>query len=403
MTSNHKNNYTAFALCMISYLLGGTVSTLMSASLPVAIPELMGGNVSDARLGEVGAYISAIFLYGWMFGGLLFGIISDRIGRKKVLIFVTALYGLATLLTVFVTNWYVLMGYRFLTGMGVGGVLLIATVYISEIWAVKTRPIILGILAVAFPIGIVTSGGLTVLFSNWRESFWLGLIPLLVSGLMVIFLPESTQWTHVEKTKKVSYSTIFNPLYRKNLVNGSLIFGSVLIGLWGIFSWIPTWVQTLLPTGQNGQQERGITMMLLGIGGIIGGIFSGYLIKYLGSRKTLIITFSGCILACLLLFLTNQTFSKIIYLETAFLSLFFGISQGALSSYIPDLFPTIIRATASGFCFNFGRFFTATAVFFVGSLVAILGGFSNALLSFSFAFLIALATAFFSKPNTAAS
>jgi MFS family permease len=394
---NHKDNYIAFALCMITYLFGGTVSTLMSASLPVAIPELLGGNVSEARLGEVGAYISAIFIYGWMFGGLLFGIISDRIGRKKVLIFVTLLYGIATLLTVFVQNWYLLMGYRFLTGMGVGGVLLIATVYISEIWAEKTRPIALGILAVAFPIGIVTTGGLTVSFSSWRESFWLGLIPIIAAILMIFLLPESEKWNNLEKSKKVSYSTIFEPIYRKNLITGSLIFGSVLIGLWGIFSWIPTWVQTLLPAGQNGQQERGLTMMLLGSGGILGGILSGFLIKYLGSRKTLIITFLGCILACCILFLTNTTFSKIIYLETAFLSLFFGISQGSLSSYIPNLFPTIIRATASGFCFNIGRFFTATAVFFVGSMVAFFGGFSHALLSFSLVFLIALITAYLSK------
>ena len=382
---------------MITYLFGGTVSTLMSASLPVAVPELLGGNVSEARLGEVGAYISAVFIYGWMFGGLLFGIVSDRIGRKKVLIFVTLLYGIATLLTVFVQNWYVLMAYRFITGMGVGGVLLIATVYISEIWAEKTRPIALGILAVAFPIGIVTTGGLTVSFSSWRESFWLGLIPISVAILMLFLLPESTQWTQIEKSKKVSYSTIFEPLYRKNLVTGSLIFGSVLIGLWGIFSWIPTWIQTLLPIGQNGQQERGISMMLLGSGGILGGILSGFLIKYFGSRKTLIFTFLGCILACSILFLSNQEFNKIIYLQTAFLSLFFGISQGALSSYIPDLFPTIIRATASGFCFNFGRFFTATAVFFVGTMVAFFGGFSNALLSFSLVFLIALITAYFDK------
>ena len=394
---NHKNNYVSFTLCMISYLFGGTVSTLMSASLPIAIPELLGNNVSEARLGEVGAYISAIFLYGWMFGGLFFGIVSDRIGRKKVLIFVTLLYGIATVLTVFVENWYVLMGYRFLTGMGVGGVLLITTVYISEIWAEKTRPIFLGILAVAFPIGIVTSGALTVSFSSWRESFWLGLIPIIMAILMFFILPESTQWGYLEKSKKVSYATIFEPIYRKKLITGSLIFGSVLIGLWGIFSWIPTWVQTLLPIGQNGQQERGITMILLGSGGIIGGILSGFLIKYFGSRKTLIFTFLGCILACLILFLSNQQFSKTIYLETAFLSLFFGISQGALSSYIPDLFPTIIRATASGFCFNIGRFFTATSVFFVGSMVAFFGGFSHALLSFSLVFLIALITAFLSR------
>jgi MFS family permease len=399
MNMNHKNNYIAFALSMISYLFGGMVSTLMSASLPIAIPELLGGKVSEALLGEVGAYISAFFLYGWMIGGLLLGIISDRIGRKKVLIFATALYGVAALLTISVQNWYVLIIYRFFTGMGVGGVLLIATVYISEIWEEKTRPIALGILAVAFPIGIVTTGGLTVFFSGWRDSFWLGIIPLTVAIFMLFLLPESGQWQKIDSPRKVSYSEIFEANYRQNIIKGSLVFGAVLIGLWGVFSWIPTWIQTLLPATQTGQQERGITMLLLGIGGIVGGVLSGFLIKAFGSRKSLIIIFSGCILVSFLLFLTNREFSKIIYLEVAVLSLFFGMSQGSLSSYIPHLFPTLIRATASGFCFNFGRFFTATAVFFVGTLVTFLGGFSNALLSFSLAFVIALLTIFFSKES----
>ncbi len=90
------------------------------------------------------------------------------------------------------------------------------------------------------------------------------------------------------------------------------------------------------------------------------------------------------------MFLTNKSFSKIIYFETALLTLFFGISQGSLSSYIPALFPTEVRGSATGFCFNIGRFFTATAVFFVGAMVTWFGGFSYALLSFSLMFVIAL-------------
>jgi MFS family permease len=391
----------AFILCLISYAFGGTVSTLMSVYLPVAIPELLNEKVSEARLGEVGAYISAVSLYGWMIGGILFGVVSDKIGRKKVLVLVTGLYGVATLLTVFVPTWYLLMAYRFFSGMGVGGVLLVSTVYISEIWVEKTRPIIVGILAVAFPVGIVASGGLSKLFAEWRSAFWIGLIPIAVAILIGLLLPESPKWKNLKNIDKSSSGGLFNEAYRPNLIKGSIIFGAVLIGLWGIFSWLPTWVQTLLPPGQSGQSERGNTMMLLGIGGIVGGILSGFLIKALGNRKTLMLTFIGLIGACCLLFLTNKTFTPIVYLETALLTLCFGISQGSLSSYIPELFPTIIRATATGFCFNVGRFFTATAVFFVGALVTAFGGFGNALLAFSVTFIVALAMAYFSKDKEA--
>nr|WP_290936987.1 MFS transporter [Haliscomenobacter sp.] len=210
----------------------------------------------------------------------------------------------------------------------------------------------------------------------------------------LMFIPESEQW-HQAKPKQMGLQeSIFSAPYKKRLIAGSLVFGSVLIGLWAIFSWFPTWIQSLLGAGVDGQQERGLSMMLLGLGGITGGFFSGFLIKKLGSRHTLMFTFAGCFLACCLLFLTNVRFTPIIYFETALLSLFFGISQGALSSYIPELFPINIRATATGFCFNIGRFFTATAVFFVGSLVSFFGGFGNALLFFSITFLVALLVAF---------
>ena len=144
------------------------------------------------------------------------------------------------------------------------------------------------------------------------------------------------------KRRYNSTKNIFDLEHRTNLWTGSLIFGSVLIGLWGLFSWIPTWVQSLLPLGQDGQQERGISMMSLGIGGILGGVFSGFIIKKTGNRKALLITFSGLFIACCLLFLTNTKFNPVVYFEIAFLALFFGISQGALSSYIPELFPTVI-------------------------------------------------------------
>jgi len=79
------------------------------------------------------------------------------------------------------------------------------------------------------------------------------------------------------------------------------------------------------------------------------------------------------------------------------LAIFFGISQGALAVYIPLLFPAVIRASATGFCFNVGRIFTGTAVFFIGALVTWLGGYGNAIFIFSFIFIIGFTATFLSK------
>jgi predicted MFS family arabinose efflux permease len=389
--------WVSFALCTVAYLFGGTASTLMATYLPVAVPQLLGATASTTQVSEAGAWISAAFLYGWMIGGFMFGPFADRVGRVRALAFATSLCGGAMLATVVVPNEYVLLLLRALTGAGVGGILLVSTVYLSEVWPVRSRSVALGVLATTFPIGIVATGALANGFSNWRAAFGIGIVPVLVAVLIGVLLPESAMWQAGRRDKQAHKPNLFSTDYKADVISGAVIFGAVLIGLWGIFSWIPTWVQSLLPSGQTGQTERGVTMMLLGMGGILGGIASGFLVEWLGPRRTLLLTFSGCMLACGLLFLTNRVFSPVIYGEVALLSLFFGISQGSLSSYVPTLFPAPIRATATGFCFNVGRLFTATAVLFVGSLTTALGGYGNALVIFSAAFLIAFTAVWIKK------
>jgi MFS family permease len=392
----------SFAVCALAYLFGGTVSMLLSANLPVVVRELSSPVTSEAELADIGAWLNAGFLYGWMLGGLLLGVASDRFGRVRTLAFATGLYGLFTCLVFFAHDWHTLLLYRFLAGFGVGGVLLLSTVYISEIWHQQGRAVILGILAVAFPVGIVLSGAMTAGFSHWRQGFLLGLVPLALAGITWFFLHESAAWQETKRTDQQERSLwplLLAPEHRRNLVLGAIIYGAVLVGLWGLFSWLPTWVQGLLEGVSDGQKERGLTMMLLGMGGIVGGMISGLLMRKWGSRNTLLFTFSGLIVVCGLLFLTNSGFSGIVYVEMAVLAMFFGISQGALSGYVPALFPAEIRATATGVCFNICRFFTATAVFFVGTLVHLLGGFGNALLTFALAFVVALAAAWYS-PET---
>ena len=170
----------------------------------------------------------------------------------------------------------------------------------------------------------------------------------------------------------------------------------MLIGLWAIFSWVPTWVQSLLTTS-DGQRERGLSMMLLGIGGLSGGFVSGWISNLLGVRRAMIMCFSLCFTISALLFLGNTSFSILTLVEIGILSFTFGISQGLMSVYIPQLFPVAIRAMATGFCFNIGRFFTATSVFFVGALVSTFGGYGGSLFAFSFVFLIGLVFILFTR------
>lgn len=374
------NRAGLFAICFVSSMFGGVVMSLMSVYLPVAVKDLL-GVVETERFNQVGALINSIFIFGWMFGGVIWGVVCDRIGRTRSLMYCTLCYGLFTLLTAFAPFWPMVMGCRFLSGFGVGGVLVTTTIAVSEAWSGKARAVALGILSISIPVGIFSAGLINYLVASWRLAFLCGLVPLLAGGACLLFLKEAGVVAGVGE--RVSSERID----RGRLWTGSLIFGTMLIGMWAIFDWLPSWVQHF-SVALDAQQDRGISMMLLGAGGLIGGFVSGWVVHAIGLRRTMLLCFGICWVMSFVLFKLNHSFSGLAYPEVAVMAVFFGISQGALSIYIPDLFPPAVRAVATGICFNVGRLFTASAVFFVGALVSSLGGYSNTLFIFSFIFII---------------
>lgn len=394
----------AFIICYLSIMFSGISSMLMSVYLPVAIKDLL-GNVTDEKINNVGAYINSVFIFGSMFGGFAWGFLCDKIGRSKAVILSTAFYGLFTLLTAFSSSWLLVGVYRFLTGFGVGGVIVTTNILVAELWSGKQRAVVLGIVSAAMPVGFIAAGVMNNLLAGWHAAFLTGIVPLVVSFIAVFVLAESEGW---KKNKNIPVGSsgfskkLFAAEYRKNLLTGSIIFGSMLIGLWAIFSWAPTWVQSITPDEAKAQELRGLTMMVLAISGLAGSMVSGWIENAIGLRKTMMMCFVGCFVMTFVVFKLNTSVSSITFVEMGVLAFFFGISQGALSVYIPALFPTIIRASATGFCFNIGRLFTATVVFFIGALVIFLGGYGNAVFIFSFIFLIGFVSTYFSRDKSKA-
>jgi MFS family permease len=385
---------TAAVICYISIMFSGISSMLMSVYLPVAVKDLL-GNVTDERMNYISAYINSVFIFGSMFGGFAWGFICDKIGRSKAVIFSTALYGLFTVLTAFSSSWLLTGIYRFVTGFGVGGVIVTTNILIAEIWPEKKRAVALGIISAAMPVGFIVTGALNNLIPEWRNAFLAGIIPLATAIAGIFILAEAESWKQVDRSPiNKKKGQIFSDNHRKNLVSGSIVFGTMLIGLWAVFSWAPTWVQSITPDADKANELRGITMMILALAGLVGSIVSGWIVNAIGMRKTMMMCFVACFIMTAIVFKLNTSVSNITLVEMAILAFFFGISQGALSVYIPSLFPTKVRASATGFCFNIGRLFTATVVFFIGALVSFLGGYGNAVFIFSFIFLVGLITTY---------
>lgn len=380
-----------FVICFISSLFGGVVSTLMSVYLPVAVRDLL-GTVDGERLNNVRATINSIFIFGWMFGGVIWGLVCDRLGRARTVLLSTICYGVFTVLVAAAPSWWLVAGCRLLAGFGVGGVLVTTTMLVSEAWTGKARAVALGILSISIPIGIFSAGLINNLVPQWRLAFLTGGIPLIAAAAAFLFLKGAQLASVGGGEARAQGERFFAPKYRRNLLTGSTIFGAMLIGMWVIFEWLPSWVQSL-PGSTDAQ--RGISMMFMGAGGLAGGFISGWVVHALGLRRTMILCFAICFGIAFVLFKLNHVFAGAAYGELALMAVFFGISQGALSVYIPELFPSSVGAAATGFCFNVGRLFTATAVFFAGALVSFLGGYGNALFIFSFIFLIGLLATWF--------
>jgi len=385
-----------FAICFFSTALGGSVSTLMSVYLPVVVKDLQGTVPAD-EINAISGYINAIFIFGWAFGGFTWGVISDKMGRKKALLLAIGSYGVFTILTGLMPTWWGVLLCRFFSGFGVGGVLVTSITLVSEVWPAKSKAVIIGILSIAFPVGIFSAGLINLIVSSWRSGFLVGVIPLTLALIGALVLNESENWLNYRNdiaNRENPLNKLLSKNHRRELIVGSLTFGTMLIGLWAIFSWLPTWVQSLI-TDHDAAKERGLSMMCMGMGGLTGGFFSGWLVNLLSIRRSMVICFAVCAGMSFILFKTNTTFSAAVYIEIIILALFFGASQGVLSAYIPQLFSTGIRATATGFCFNIGRIFTATAVLFVGVLVSTLGGYGNALIIFSLVFIVGLLVVIF--------
>lgn len=380
-----------FALCFAGNVLAGTASTLMSVYLPIVVRDLL-GSVEASRYHDVSAYINALYFVGWALGGFTWGFIGDRIGRARSLSLAVGMFGVFTAMTAWATSWEVVMICRFFCGFGVGGTLVLNTTLLSEVWPAKSKAIFIGILSIGFPVGIFSSGAVNYFVSGWRDGFLMGALPLAVGILSLWLMKESELWKSTRQEDDRAVRAEVNA----NIITGSIVFGSMLIGLWAVFSWVPTWVQSLMTTS-DGQHERGMSMMLLGAGGLSGGFFSGWISNAIGLRRSMLFCFAGSFLLSMLLFKLNTSFGTIAIIETGLLAFVFGISQGVLSVYIPLLFPVAVRARATGICFNAGRFFTAAAVFFVGAWVAVFGGYGNSLFAFSIVFMVGFLILFFSN------
>ncbi len=375
-----------FAICYLATVCAGISASLFSQYLPPIVSAITGA-ADTGTIGRIGSYGGASFLLGWALGAVVTGTLGDRVGRRMALFLAVLVCSIGIGSTALAQSVPALLIIRFFTGAGAGSIILIAAVYVSEAYARTNRARMVGIVANSFPMGFVVSGVIARNVTDWRAAYVAGSSTIVLAIAVLILLRESDWWKTSEDARVQTHSrrtSLLSPEYRKDLFAGIALFGSMLIALWAVFVWLPTWVGSLAPPHQR-NDLRSITNMLLGFGCVVGGFASGPLADGIGRRGAAAFGYVGCLVTTLLIFLPTHDAGFVLYGLVFMLSFFIGSNQGVLVGYVPELFPTLIRGTATGVCFNADRLAGALGV---GVLIELFGGYSHAILAFGASYLV---------------
>lgn len=354
---------------------------------------------SDPMVKQKSAFIQAAFLIGWALGGGFFGRLGDLIGRSKSLSLTILTYAGFTGLSFFAHTWWQLMIFRFVAALGIGGEWAVGSSLLSETWPKKWRPWIAAVLQTGVNIGVLTAAAAGFMLAKLEPKyvFLFGAPPALIVFWIRKAVPEPAEW-HAARALAVGQTPRISDLFRGSILRITLLTVCVcafsLSGWWGCMFWVSQhWSNLPMLRGLSDarQQELKSSAFAAIIGtSIIGNFFAGWLARGIGYRRAIAIMCFGMFATMFGGFIVPRDYWNLLpwVVGTGFFSGVFGL----FTMYLPPLFPTLLRTTGAGFCYNIGRIFAAIGTVVFG-LYAKVGDFRSALLVVGFLFLPAMAVA----------
>jgi MFS transporter, SHS family, sialic acid transporter len=343
----------------------------------VARPALL----SFAPPGEAGfvgrwmGWITAAFLIGAACGGYIFGWLGDRIGRVRAMALSILVYSLFTALGFFARGPLDLAFYRFIASLGMGGEWSLGVALVMECWPERLRPLMAGFIGAASNVGFLLVAWIAktwvVTKDSWRWMFLVGALPSVLVFLIRLFVPESERWKAVAKPTTRPLSEIFRQPLLKHTCLGILFASIALIGTWGSVQWIPTWVDQL--THGNNPGAKAVAQMASAYGAVLGSLLGPLVGGKIGRRLAYFGLCAGSLAICQILFRNFDQYSTGLVVTIFLTGMFTAAFYGWFPLYLPELFPTRVRATGQGVSYNSGRVFAAMGAVAAGQLVVFFG------------------------------
>jgi MFS transporter, SHS family, sialic acid transporter len=347
------------------------------ASLSVS-KSLLGAGFTKELGGAWFAYFTAALMLGAAIGGIVFGNMGDRYGRTRAMAVSILFYSAFAACGSFASTQEQMLVLRFLVGLGVGGLWPNGIALVAECWPRAAKPLVSGVMIAGLNAGILLLSQLVRLWpvtpDNWRWLFQLAGLPA-VLGLLVLWrVPESPQWlaSRGQRGARAPLRELFGDELRSTTLMSVVISAIPMIGAWSASKWMIPWADAV--AGTSNLSYKAATQGWWALGATLGSLVGAQLAARLGQRRSYALMCAATVIITIALFqLTapmQPSFLPIVFAQGFVATLLFGW----LALYLPQMFPTHVRATGSGLAYNSGRFATAGGVLLAGLLFAQSGG-----------------------------
>ncbi|MBM3821938.1 MAG: MFS transporter [Verrucomicrobia bacterium] len=397
------------------HLYGLVAAPFVAQLLDVASP-------ADAMVREKSSWIQAAFLVGWALGGGFFGRLGDLIGRSRALCLTILTYALFTGLSFFAQTWWQLLIFRFITALGIGGEWAVGSSLLSETWPKRWRPWIAAVLQTGVNLGVLLAcatvflsaryeGAIGQLFSSilpdrWTPEHWYPRFVFLV-GVLPAFLvlwirrhvPEPEEWHAARRNASRAAPPGIMDLFRGEILRTTLltivVCATSLTAWWAFMFWHSQHLRNLPELASWARERReelvSTAFFVVISSSIAGNFFASWLARRWGYRRAIALTCLGFLITMSATFIQDRPALSLVWFWFPAVGFFSGVF-GLFTMYLPPLFPTLLRTTGAGFCYNIGRIVSACGVVFSGTLSRG-GDFKTTLLFASMLFIPAMVVA----------
>ncbi len=357
--------------------------------------ETQVSEVLEKRVGGWFAAFNAVFLFGAAAGGLVFGWLGDRIGRTRAMIYSVLAYALFTGVGGFATAPWQLALARFVAALGMGGEWSLGVALVMELWPARARPVLAGVIGAAANLGFLLIALINLILGeflrgepgSWRWLMFVGVLPAFLTLFIRMFVPESEKWRRaVAGAPKPRVAELFTAQLWARTVVAIGLCGVALLATWGAVQWQNPWAEQLVERNagvidaavkQEVSRAKSFTQITSAGGACFGTVLAGLLAARLRRRTGYFLLCLVSLASALWLFrpawlvdpliaagllptgASRQTYGGAFLVEVFLLGFTTASFYGFFPLYLPELFPTRVRATGQGVCYNFGRIVAA--------------------------------------------